>query len=138
MRATEHAPRDPFNFLERRHGLAEIVQRGAVVFATTREREARQEAEDERKAARRWREKWLAAEARATADASAREDWVRERVALETKLRDAEQAADVAVRERSDLAEALRKARNEARSLDPAWRIIAETTSRRWRGAPEI
>ena len=41
-------------------------------------------------------------QARATADAGAREDWVRERVALETKLRDAEQAADVAVRERSD------------------------------------
>ena len=32
MRATEHAPRDPFRLLERRHGLAEIVERGAGVF----------------------------------------------------------------------------------------------------------
>ena len=31
MRATEHAPRDPFNFLERRHGLADIIKRGAAV-----------------------------------------------------------------------------------------------------------
>ena len=31
MRATEHAPRDPFRVLERRHGLAEIVERGPVV-----------------------------------------------------------------------------------------------------------
>ena len=29
---TEHAPRDRFYLLERRHGLAEIVERGAVVF----------------------------------------------------------------------------------------------------------
>ena len=29
MRATEHAPRGPFRVLERRHGLAEIVERGA-------------------------------------------------------------------------------------------------------------
>ena len=27
MRATKHAPRDPFRVLERRHGLAEIVER---------------------------------------------------------------------------------------------------------------
>jgi hypothetical protein len=30
--ATEHALRDPFNFLERRHGLAECSERGVVVF----------------------------------------------------------------------------------------------------------
>ena len=29
--ATKHAPRGPFRLLERRHGLAEIVERGAVV-----------------------------------------------------------------------------------------------------------
>ena len=32
MRAAEHAPRDPFTFLERRHGLAEIVERGVGVL----------------------------------------------------------------------------------------------------------
>ena len=32
MRPAEHAPRDPFRLLERRHGLAEIVERGAVVL----------------------------------------------------------------------------------------------------------
>ena len=32
VRATEHAPRDPYRILERRHGLAQIVERGAVVF----------------------------------------------------------------------------------------------------------
>ena len=32
MRAAEHAPRDPFRVLERRHGFAEIVERGAVGF----------------------------------------------------------------------------------------------------------
>ena len=31
VRAAEHAPRDSLNFLERRHGLAKIVERGAVV-----------------------------------------------------------------------------------------------------------
>ena len=31
MRSTEHTPRDPFRVLERRHGLAQIVERGAVV-----------------------------------------------------------------------------------------------------------
>ena len=31
MRATEHAPRGPFHVLERRHGLAEIVERGTGV-----------------------------------------------------------------------------------------------------------
>ena len=31
MRAAEHAPRGPFRLLECRHGLAEIVERGAVV-----------------------------------------------------------------------------------------------------------
>ena len=31
MRATEHAPRDPFRVLERRHCLAEIVERGSIV-----------------------------------------------------------------------------------------------------------
>ena len=31
MRATEHAPRDPIHVLERRHGLAEVVERGLVV-----------------------------------------------------------------------------------------------------------
>ena len=30
--ATEHAPRGSFRFLERRHGLAEIVEGGAGVF----------------------------------------------------------------------------------------------------------
>ena len=46
MRATHHAPRDPCRVLERRHGLAEIVERGVVVFVerlrvtrTNRERE---------------------------------------------------------------------------------------------------
>ena len=34
MRAAEHALRGPFNLLERRHGLAEIVERGAGVSAT--------------------------------------------------------------------------------------------------------
>ena len=29
VRAAEHAPRDPSRVLERRHGLAEIVERGA-------------------------------------------------------------------------------------------------------------
>jgi len=33
VRATEHAPRDSFQFLERRHGLAEIVERGAISAA---------------------------------------------------------------------------------------------------------
>ena len=32
MRTTEHAPRDPLRVLERRHGLVDIVERGAVVF----------------------------------------------------------------------------------------------------------
>ena len=32
MRASEHAPRGPFSLLERRHGLAEIVEGGAVVL----------------------------------------------------------------------------------------------------------
>ena len=32
VRATEHAPRDPCRVLERRHGLVEIVERGAVVL----------------------------------------------------------------------------------------------------------
>ena len=32
VRAAEHAPRDPFRLHERRHGLAEIVERGCVVF----------------------------------------------------------------------------------------------------------
>ena len=32
MRAAEHAPRGPFYILERRHGLAEIVERGIVVL----------------------------------------------------------------------------------------------------------
>ena len=31
MRATEYAPRGPFHVLKRRHGLAEIVERGAGV-----------------------------------------------------------------------------------------------------------
>ena len=30
--ATEHAPRNSFNLLERRHGLAELVERGGVVL----------------------------------------------------------------------------------------------------------
>ena len=29
IRATEHAPRDPFRLLERRHGLEEIIECGA-------------------------------------------------------------------------------------------------------------
>jgi len=32
MRATEHAPRGPFNFLERPNGLADIVERGGWVL----------------------------------------------------------------------------------------------------------
>ena len=32
VRATEHAPRDPRRVLERRHGLAEIVERRAGVL----------------------------------------------------------------------------------------------------------
>ena len=32
MRATEHAPRDPLRGLERRHGLAEIVERGSLIL----------------------------------------------------------------------------------------------------------
>ena len=32
MRAAKHAPRDPGRVLERRHGLAEIVERSAVVL----------------------------------------------------------------------------------------------------------
>ena len=32
VRATKHAPRGPFRLLERRHGLAEIVERGAGVL----------------------------------------------------------------------------------------------------------
>ena len=31
MRTSEHAPRDPCSLIERRHGLAEIVERGANV-----------------------------------------------------------------------------------------------------------
>ena len=30
--ATEHAPSGPFRLLQRRHGLAEIVERGSVVL----------------------------------------------------------------------------------------------------------
>ena len=33
VRATQNAPRDPSSVLERRHGLAEIVESGAVVPA---------------------------------------------------------------------------------------------------------
>ena len=33
IRATKHTPRNTFSVLERRHGLLEIVERGAVVFA---------------------------------------------------------------------------------------------------------
>ena len=33
MRATKHAPRDPFSVLERRHGLAQIVEGGGRVHA---------------------------------------------------------------------------------------------------------
>ena len=32
VRAAEDAPRDPFRLLERRHGLAQIVERGIVVL----------------------------------------------------------------------------------------------------------
>tara|TARA_B100001769_G_scaffold255634_1_gene232293 strand:+ start:194 stop:466 length:273 start_codon:yes stop_codon:yes gene_type:complete len=32
VRATEHAPRGPFRVLERRHGLAAIVERGGGVL----------------------------------------------------------------------------------------------------------
>ena len=32
MRTSEHAPRDPCRILERRHGLAEIVERGGGVL----------------------------------------------------------------------------------------------------------
>jgi hypothetical protein len=35
MRAAEHAPRDWFYFLERRHGLAEIVERSAGAKTTS-------------------------------------------------------------------------------------------------------
>ena len=33
VRATERAPRDPFRLLERRHGFAEVIERGAGVQA---------------------------------------------------------------------------------------------------------
>ena len=33
VRATQHAPRDPFSVLESRHGLAEIVEHASVGFA---------------------------------------------------------------------------------------------------------
>ena len=33
MRASEHAPRDRVYLIERRHGLAEIVERGADLIA---------------------------------------------------------------------------------------------------------
>ena len=33
MIATKHAPRGPFHILERRHGLAEVVERGGGVLA---------------------------------------------------------------------------------------------------------
>ena len=33
VRAAENAPRDQFDLFERRHGLADIVERGAGVFA---------------------------------------------------------------------------------------------------------
>ena len=36
VRAAEHAPRDPCRLLERRHGLAEIVERGAGVLVAER------------------------------------------------------------------------------------------------------
>ena len=36
VRAAEHAPRDPLRVLERRHGLAEIVERGASVWVERR------------------------------------------------------------------------------------------------------
>ncbi len=32
VRTTEHAPRDPSCVFERRHGLAQILERGAAVF----------------------------------------------------------------------------------------------------------
>ena len=38
MRATHHAPRDPFRVLERRHGLAEIVEDGGAVVLVKRGR----------------------------------------------------------------------------------------------------
>ena len=31
MRAAKNAPRDPFQFLERRHGPSEVVERGVIV-----------------------------------------------------------------------------------------------------------
>ena len=34
MRAAEHAPREPYRLLQRRHGLAKIVERGAIVPET--------------------------------------------------------------------------------------------------------
>ena len=37
MCASKHAPRDPFRRLERRHGLAEIVERGGGVLVILRE-----------------------------------------------------------------------------------------------------
>ena len=36
VRSTEHAPRDRFYLLERRHGLADIVERGAFVIVERR------------------------------------------------------------------------------------------------------
>ena len=36
VRASEHAPRGPFRVLERRHGLAEIVERGGGVHVERR------------------------------------------------------------------------------------------------------
>ena len=32
VRATEHAPRNRFNLFERRHGFAEIIERGVIMW----------------------------------------------------------------------------------------------------------
>ena len=36
VRATKNSPRDPFRVFERRHGLAEVVERGGVVSVERR------------------------------------------------------------------------------------------------------
>ena len=53
VRAAEHAPRDPCRVLERRHGFAEIVERGARVPTFAHLREAKGWLEDAARTARR-------------------------------------------------------------------------------------
>ena len=54
MRDSEHAPRDPFHLLERRHGLAEIVERGVGVLVERIRVGGAEPGEKVSKSARRW------------------------------------------------------------------------------------